>query len=43
MVTVITNWILRVDMHGLYRNVCRIDVLFDSVQFDLQDCDKIVA
>lgn len=27
----------------LYRNVCRIDGLFDSVQFDLQDCDKLVA
>lgn len=27
----------------LYRNVCRIDGLFDSVQFDLQDYDKLVA
>ena len=32
-----------VDMQVLYRNVCRIDGLFDSVQFDLQDCDKLVA
>lgn len=30
-------------MQVLYRNVCRIDGLFDSVQFDLQDCDKLVA
>lgn len=30
-------------MQVLSRNVCRIDGLFDSVQFDLQDCDKLVA
>lgn len=30
-------------MQVLYRNVCRIDGLFDSVQFGLQDCDKLVA